>query len=75
MLTTRLHNPHQANATANKQNLNKITQLLFMATGWEATGWEATGSGAMAAGAFFFSIAGRGALVRRLGFFGEVDGT
>jgi hypothetical protein len=29
----------------------------------------------MAADAFFFSIAGRGALVRWLGFFGEVDGT
>jgi hypothetical protein len=36
-----------------------------------------TGSGAMAAGAFFFSIAGRGARVGRLGFFrfGEGDGT
>jgi hypothetical protein len=40
----------------------------------DATGSEATGSGATAAGAFFFSIAGRGARVGRLGFFGEGDG-
>ncbi|KAK1614616.1 hypothetical protein QYE76_020133, partial [Lolium multiflorum] len=42
-----------------------------------ATAREATGSAATAAGAFFFSIAGRVACVRRLGFFrfGEVDGT
>jgi hypothetical protein len=37
--------------------------------GSDAMGSEATGSGAMAAGAFFFSIAGRGARVGRLGFF------
>jgi hypothetical protein len=47
------------------------------AMGSEATGSEATGSGATTAGAFFFSIAGRGARVGRLGFFGfgEGDGT
>jgi hypothetical protein len=39
------------------------------------TGSEAMGSGATAAGAFFFSIAGRGACVGQLGFFGEGDGT
>jgi hypothetical protein len=43
--------------------------------GSEATGSEATGLGAMAAGVFFLSIAGRGARVGRLGFFGEGDGT
>jgi hypothetical protein len=37
--------------------------------GSEATGSEATGSGATAASTFFFSIAGRGARVGRLGFF------
>jgi hypothetical protein len=44
--------------------------------GSEAMGLEATGSGATAVGAFFFSIAGRGARVGRLGFFrfGEGDG-
>jgi hypothetical protein len=45
------------------------------ATGSDVTGSEATGSGATAAGAFFFSIAGRGARVGRLGFFGEGDET
>jgi hypothetical protein len=39
------------------------------AMGSEVMGSEATGSGAMAAGAFFFSIAGRGARVGRLGVF------
>jgi hypothetical protein len=43
-------------------------------TGSDATGLEAMGSGAMAAGVFFFSIAGRGACVGRLGFFEEGDG-
>jgi hypothetical protein len=45
------------------------------ATGSDAIGSEAMGSGAMAAGTFFFSIAGRGARVGRLGFFREGDGT
>jgi hypothetical protein len=47
------------------------------AMGSKAMGSKATGSGATAAGAFFFSIAGRGAHVGRLGFFGfgEGDGT
>ena len=40
--------------------------------GSEATGSEAAGSGATAAGAFFFSIAGRGACVGRLGFFPSI---
>jgi hypothetical protein len=46
-----------------------------VATGSDATGSEATGSGATAAGAFFFSIAGWGVRVGRLGFFGEGDRT
>jgi hypothetical protein len=45
------------------------------AMGSEAMGLKAMGLGATAAGAFFFSIAGRGARVGRLGFFGEGDGT
>jgi hypothetical protein len=40
--------------------------------GSEAMGSEAMGSGVTAAGAFFFSIAGRGVRVGRLGFFPSI---